>query len=404
METEELRPETLEYIRSRSPEYRAMMGQYFTPKSLRREVLRRIPRLIEPKVLDPACGTGEFLVSAREHFVRPKLFCWEIDPELGKIAKKLIPDAQIEIIDSLAKPFSEEFDVVVTNPPYYEFKPSDEIREKFEEILWGRVNIYSLFIYLAVRVVKPGGYVGLVVSSSMNNGAYFRKLREYIAKNTSIEYMKVLDGSRIFSDANHTFQILVMRKRGKGELDLGNENYVLDLNGSKIFSEEAGLLRKTLNHSYTLRELGYSVRTGKIVWNKNKEKLVDNPRDGILLIWSHNIRDGKLVLENKPGKPQYIVWPEEKADRGPAIVTSRIVGHPKRASLRASLVPEGTIFVAENHVNVIYPRKSAPMRELLAIVRWLNSPEAQKVIRAITGNTQVSKNELERIIPIRLDF
>jgi len=396
MRVGEFHPETLRYMREVDLEYRRRLGQFFTPRSLREELLSKLPRLSKPRVLDPACGTGEFLLSAREYFVEPELYCWEVDPGLAERAKRVAPEARVEVVDSLTKPFREEFDVVVGNPPYFEFEPSGDVRARYREVIWGRVNIYALFVYLGLRVLKPGGYLAYVVSSSMNNGAYFRKLREFIVRTADIVYLRVLEDSCAFDFVNHTFQLLVLRKVAS------TGRYVFRRGGVLIFSEGADELRRLFEGSATLRELGYRVQTGKVVWNQNRDKLVDSPKDGILLVWAHNIRDGKLVLGNHSGKPQYIRWSPEKADRGPAVVVTRVVGHPKRARIEAALVPPGTVFVAENHVNVIYPPRGATLEEMEEIVRQLNSPEAQKVVSLITGNTQISRNELERLIPIRL--
>ena len=388
-------PETLRYMISVDAGYRRRLGQFFTPRSLREELLSKLPKLIKPRVLDPACGTGEFLLSAREYFVEPELYCWEVDPRLAEIAGRVVPEAHIEVVDSLTKPFREEFDVVVGNPPYFEFKPGREVRARYREVIWGRVNIYALFVYLGLRVLKPGGYLAYVVSSSMNNGAYFRKLREFIVRTADIMYMKVLEDPHIFDLVNHTFQLLVLKKAAN------TGKYVFRRDSIIIFSEKADELKKLFENATTLRELGYRVQTGKVIWNQNRDKLVNNPRDGVLLVWAHNIVNGKLILGNSR-KPQYIKWPLEKVDRGPAIVVTRVVGHPKRAQLEAALIPPGTVFVAENHVNVIYPPKNATIEEMKEIVRWLNSPEVQRIVSLITGNTQISKKELENLIPIRV--
>jgi adenine-specific DNA-methyltransferase len=395
MKVGEFHPETLRYMSETSLEYRKKMGQFFTPRSLREELLQRIPRLVKPKVVDPACGTGEFLLSAREYFVEPELHCWEMDPKLAEITKRLVPEAQVECVDSLTKPFKEEFDVVLGNPPYFEFKPDSSIRARFKEIIWGRVNIYALFVYLGLKILKPGGYLAYVVSSSMNNGAYFEKLREFIVRNADIIYMRVIEDPYIFEEVNHTFQLLVLRKTPS------TSRYVFRKDGVLIFSERAEELKRAFEDASTLRELGYKVQTGKVVWNQNRDKLTRDPSKGILLIWAHNIKSGRLELGNSD-KPQYIVWPREKADVGPAIVVTRVVGHPKRAKLEAALVPPGTVFVAENHVNVIYPPPGAPLEELEEIVRQLNSQETQELVSLITGNTQISKNELEKLFPIKL--
>jgi hypothetical protein len=50
------------------------------------------------------------------------------------------------------------------------------------------------------------------------------------------------------------------------------------------------------------------------------------------------------------------------------IVIARIVGHPKRAKLEAILVPPGMVFVAENHVNIIYPPRGAPLEPAFSIL------------------------------------
>ncbi len=390
--------ETIKYIVKADSIKRARLGQFFTPKSLREELLSRLPRLHKPKVLDPACGTGEFLLSAKKYFIDPELYCWEIDPELASIAEKVVPEAHIEVIDSLTKPFNEEFDVVIGNPPYFEFKPASYIRSRFREVIWGRVNIYSLFIYLGLRLLKHGGYLAYVVSSSLNNGAYFKKLREYIVKHSDIVYLKVIDDPYVFRDpgytVNHTFQLLVLRKIPN------TGRYVFKYKGIMIFSEEYMYLRRVFEKATTLKELGYKVMTGRVVWNQHKDKLTNNPREGILLIWSHNVKGGELVLNNNR-KPQYIKWPIKKADKGPAIVVTRVVGHPKKAVLEAALVPPNTVFVAENHVNVIYPPKDATIEELEEIVNQLNSRETQNIVKVLTGNTQISKTELEKLLPIR---
>lgn len=395
-----LHPETVRYIMKSDPTKRASLGQFFTPRSLRERLLNRLPRLHKPRVLDPACGTGEFLLSARDYFVEPELYCWEIDEELAKIAEKVVPEAKVEVVNSLSKPFREEFDVVLGNPPYYEFKPNGDIRAKYGEILYGRTNIYALFVYLGIRLLKPNGYLAFVVSSSMNNGAYFKRLRDYILKTCDIEYLEKIEDPYVFSDpkyaVNHTFQLLVLRK-------LNNTGrYVFRRNGITVFTEKYVQLKEIFEKSYTLRQLGFRVQTGRVVWNQNKDKLTHNPEEGILLIWSHNIQKGRLVLNNNPRKPQYIKWDASKADKGPAIVVTRVVGHPSRAVIEAALVPPGVSFVAENHVNVIYPPPGTGMETLEDIVKQLNSNEVVSVVREIVGNTQVSKTELENLIPIRL--
>ena len=68
----ELRPETIKYTMKTNIKKRAYLGQFFIPKSLCEELIRKIPKLHNPAVLDPAYGTGEFLLFTKEHFVNPE--------------------------------------------------------------------------------------------------------------------------------------------------------------------------------------------------------------------------------------------------------------------------------------------------------------------------------------------
>ena len=396
----EFQPETLEYINGVGVEYRKSLGQYFTPESIREKLLSKLPKKENQKILDPGCGTGEFLLTAKGYFKNSKLYGWDIDEKLVEISQKLVPDAQIEKTDALKRSDYGKYDFVIGNPPYYEFRPNAETRKKFTEIINGRVNIYGLFIHQGINLLKEGGYLAYVVSPSMNNGAYFANLRRFIVENCNIEYLSVLDSPSLFHEALQSVMLLILKKgQNKGD-------YIFKKNGILIFTEEVSYLDKAFEGKTSLSELGYKVMTGKLVWNDNKHLLTHEAEGNIPLIWSYNITPDGLELGNHE-RPQYVKM-REGYDVGPAIVVNRIVGRPGLGRIRAALVPPGMKFVGENHVNVIFPPKQARLLQmeetvsLKDILRQLNSSEKVRVVQSITGNTQISKNELAKLFPIDL--
>ena len=181
-----------------------------------------------------------------------------------------------------------------------------------------------------------------------------------------------------------------------------------------IFSEGAKYLQRIFKDKATLHDLNYQVKTGRLVWNENKNLLTDNPKEGIPLIWAHNITKEGLDFPAVNGKPQYVK--RKDFDVGPAIVVNRITGTVKESKLKAGFIPPGMKFIAENHVNVIFPpskqeqikmdfgsnqpKKNLPIKN---IVKQISSIRGLKVIKNITGNTQISKNELEKLFPISLN-
>ncbi len=401
---------TLEYIKEADLKYRKKFGQYFTPKPVREALINQLPNNIKnPKILDPGCGTGEFLLTAKKYFNEPELHGWDVDEKLTNISKKNATGAFIKCIDSLNNDNYNSFDFVIGNPPYFEFTPSKELKHKFEEIISGRVNIFSLFVYQGLKWLKDGGYLAYVIPPSMNNGAYFAKLRSFIINNSNIEYIKVLNDPKLFHGAQQTTMLMILKKsKNKG-------NYIFKKNGITIFSEDTQYLEEAFKGKTTLFDLGYKVRTGRIIWNENK-KILTNNKNNTPLIWSQNITDNGLELVENEKKPQYIS--KSNPDIGPAIVVNRITGTVKTAKLKSAIIANGFEFFAENHVNVITPPRDNKQEQLLTnpnntktkttislteIARQLASQEKLKVVRSITGNTQISKTELEKLFPISLN-
>ncbi len=395
-----LEKETIQYVKNTAREYRKSKGQYFTPRSLREALLERLPKKRNPKILDPGCGTGEFLITAKKYFESPELYGWEIDEKLVEISRGLVPGALIERVDTLEKRETEKYDFVIGNPPYYEFKPTKEMRKEFGNVINGRVNMYGLFIYKGINLLKEGGYLAFVVPPSMNNGAYFAKLRKFIVDSCNIEYLSIQEAPCLFHEALQSVMLLILKKGGN------RGTHVFRRNGILIFSEKAEILQKSFRGKTSLCELGYRVHTGRLVWNQNKHLLTDRQGENTFLVWSHNIVKEGLKLNNNK-KPQFVK--NVSYDVGPAIVVNRIVGRPGRGKIKAALVPEGMRFIAENHVNVISHNEQPTLgvervKELTLedILSQLNSPEKIEVVQSITGNTQISKTELENLFPIEM--
>ena len=409
-DSKEFTEATIKYMRETDIGHRKSLGQYFTPKSIREILLNKLPNTVKnPKILDPACGTGEFLITAKKYFKNPRLEAWDIDKKLVDIAKELIPTANIKTTNTLLNKEYEKYDFVIGNPPYYEFTPSKTLRQKFGDIINGRVNIFSLFIHQGINLLKEGGYLAYVVPPSMNNGAYFSKVRKFIVENSNIEYLQVIKDPKLFYGAQQSIMLLILKK-GKNKGD-----YLFKKNGILIFSENINYLKNAFKGKVTLHDLNFEVKTGRLVWNQNTDILTHNPKGAISLIWAHNITtEGLKVPITRKNKPQYVRT--NNFNVGPAIVTNRITGTVRSARLKSAIIPSGMKFIAENHVNVIFPpdKKSQtkmdfthnPLKNNLTVwdvAKQLSSKEKLNFVSNITGNTQISKTELEKLFPININ-
>ena len=395
---EEYTKESIDYLKNTDIKKRKKLGQYFTPKSIRELLLSKLPKKDNADILDPACGSGEFLLSCKKYFKNPILYGFDIDKKLINISSKLVKNAIIKNFDFLNIDINKKkYDYIIGNPPYFELKLNEEIKKKYFDIIKGRVNIFSLFIKTGLDLLKDGGYLAYVVPPSMNNGAYFSKLREYIIKNSSLEYLHVIDGADNFHLANQKVMLIILKKTNSKK----SSKYIFKKNGITIFTEDKNFLNKSYKNTVSLKDIGYTVKTGNIIWNEHKEKLTNDKNNSTLLIWASNINNGKIIIGYTKGKPQYIKnISNDLIIKSRVVVVNRITGSSKDINIKAAIVNEKE-FVCENHVNVIYMSKNANCNYSLEdIFKALQNKTNIKVMRLISGNTQISKTELERLLPI----
>lgn len=395
---EEYTKESIDYLKNTDIKKRKKLGQYFTPKSIRELLLSKLPKKDNADILDPACGSGEFLLSCKKYFKNPILYGFDIDKKLINISSKLVKNASIKNFDFLNIDINKKkYDYIIGNPPYFKLKLNEEIKKKYFDIIKGRVNIFSLFIKTGLDLLKDGGYLAYVVPPSMNNGAYFSKLREYVIKNSSLEYLHIIDGADNFHLANQKVMLIILKKTNSKK----SSKYIFKKNGITIFTEDKKFLNKAYKNTVSLKDIGYTVKTGNIIWNEHKEKLTNDKNNSTLLIWASNINNGKIIIGYTKGKPQYIKnISNDLIIKSRVVVVNRITGSSKDINIKAAIVNEKE-FVCENHVNVIYMSKNANCNYSLEdILKALQDKTNIKVMRLISGNTQISKTELERLLPI----
>lgn len=392
---------TQEWLARVSLADRKRLGQFMTPAPLRERLLDNCDLFPGMRVLDPGVGTGEFLRSVLDREPQAEVFGWDIDPNVLSVASALVPEAHLDRRDALEPYLGEPFDLVIGNPPYFQFKAPREVRAYFARVISGRVNIFALFFQAGMDALRTGGQLAYVIPPSMNNGAYFERLREYIIQSSAVEFLRVFPDQTLFDNVQTSVQLIVLRN---GALDTGHHVYTRHsmTNGFRrtIFSEDPKEIQASFEGRHTLYELGFEAVTGTIVWNQHRPSLRHAPSDSsVPLIWAHNIRDQlRLIPDHK--RPQFIET-NRPTLTGPAIVANRIVGSVGSAELRCALVPDGMEFVGENHVNVIRAHgrftPSVNWHQLLSALQLTSTAER---VRRLTGNTQISATEMTHLLPV----
>ncbi len=402
-----------------------------TPRAVAEALVDRVELRPGLRVLDPGVGTGELLRAALDREPELEAFGWDIDKTVLAAARDLVPEAGLEQRSALAPARDgDRFDLVLGNPPYFQLRLDPAERKRFGGVISGRANIFSLFFQVGLECLRPGGRLAFIVPPSMNSGAYFEALREHLIARGEIEDLTLLPGNDLFEGANTAVQLLVLRKASDSQDRVGRISGRTDGNPTHrgfvfrrevpeagfrrvVFSSDPGRLAAEFEGRSTLWELGLEAVTGQVIWNANRDRLVEHGgAERVPLIWAHDIGEGELRggaagaewgSETRPGKPGFY----DTADGGrppligPAIVVNRVVGAVGRGELRAALIPPGMEFLAENHVNVIRPRRVGRDRvDWAHVLGALRAPGVVERVRRLTGNTQISARELTHLLPL----
>lgn len=226
------------------PTLRGEKGQFFTPRNIVRMCVEMLDPKPGEKVIDPACGSGGFLIVALEHVWKKvdqqfghlseerlgsvkadiasrNFFGIDKEFDLAKVSKAymaIVGDGRggIFCADSL-EPFSEwpalqrekvkpgSFDVLLTNPPFGSKIPitSKSLLAQYELGFkwkqdrktgrWQRTDSVIdkqvpqvLFIEACLRLLRPGGRMAIVLPEGIFGNPTDRYIFEYVFKEARV--------------------------------------------------------------------------------------------------------------------------------------------------------------------------------------------------------------------------
>ncbi|MCW4000991.1 MAG: N-6 DNA methylase [Candidatus Bathyarchaeota archaeon] len=267
--------------------HRKEQGIYYTPPYITEYIVRQtLGKLLKNKktevekikILDPACGSGSFLIKAfdilneyhrqndkeysqtqldvsgipfktKSRILQNNIFGVDLDRQaveiaqlnlLLKIAEKghrlpllernirtgnsLIDDP--DVAGPKAFKWGQEFeeitasggfDVIIGNPPYVRQEELSEIKPYLQanyETYHGMADLFVYFFEKELKLLKENGYFAMIVSSKWLRAGYGRKLREFLDRYWIDELIDFGD-LPVFPDATIYPCIIIMRKINK---------------------------------------------------------------------------------------------------------------------------------------------------------------------------------------------
>ena len=251
-------------------------GQYFTP----RHVVKMCVKMLNPKeneyVVDPACGSGGFLLHAMYHvwdhyfkseaakksYAAKYLFGVDFDDNMRRISQALMliagdgkhhifkrdsldsrewtgpeaEDARVALKSLLQVLENNEsdkenrltyrhlnFDLLLTNPPFAGENPEQGLLRQYELAkkeggkLRNNVERHILFIERALDMMKPGGRLAIVLPQGVLNNTNMEYIREYLFDKARILAVVGLHGNTFKPHTGTKTSVLFLRKWDNSE-------------------------------------------------------------------------------------------------------------------------------------------------------------------------------------------
>jgi len=268
-------------------QHRKEMGIYYTPtyivdyivKNTLGELLKKAKpkQVMKIRVLDPACGSGSFLIRAFDEFVnywqkhspgefgyfrkieilKNNLYGVDLDKQAVEIAqmnlllKTLYHRERLPMLEHIkqgnsliddpaiagdkAFRWKEEFkeamseggfDIVIGNPPYV-FARGEKFSEQVKKYYYDnfelasyQLNTYLLFVNQAYKLLNDNGYFGFIIPNTWLTIDTFVGLRKFLLEETcNLRVINIYD--KVFQEANVDNCLLLFKKGKANNVTLG---------------------------------------------------------------------------------------------------------------------------------------------------------------------------------------
>lgn len=382
-------------------------GIYFTPIGIVNKTLQYLEPYMEnvKKVLEPSCGSGEYINGLTSLYSALELDCIEFYKPIYdsiKSFEKTIIDSKISIYneDYLTSTTIEgkKYDLIIGNPPFYVMKKTD-VERKYWEYFDGRPNIFILFILNSLEKLEEGGIISFILPKNFLNCLYYDKTRKHIAENYSVIMIDECNDDFIETKQETIIFIIQNNVPEKGE----NLKYILHQNEYTIFGTETNIneLKNMYHNSSTLAKMNFSVNVGNVVWNQCKD-ILTHDKNETLLIYSSDIKNNKLKIKkySNEEKKNYI---KKEGNDSPLLVINRGYGKGEY-KFDYCLIEGGFQYLIENHLICIRYNGEVNNDELIKmykkIIKSLENEKTKRFISLYFGNNAINTSELCNILPI----
>ncbi|MGI6524829.1 MAG: TaqI-like C-terminal specificity domain-containing protein [Bdellovibrionota bacterium] len=410
------------YISLQNIGNRKATGSYYTPTAIVKKLCRNLFSENDStgrSVLDPCCGTGNFILQLPDSFDSLNVYGNDIDPISVKIARinyalkyqlsnKEIIYSHITERDYLSYSTDIKFDFIIGNPPWgyvYTEREKAALRNQFKCAVGNNIESYDVFVEQALSNLHECGVLSFVLPEAFLNVKAHMPMRQLLINSNSIQYIEFLGNAFdkvqcpcIILQIEHTNAPLST----KG-LKVNDGNRIFTINNERKISADY--------FSFTANDEEYSV-ISKIENVKDKVTLRDNAVFALGIVTGNNEEyissfknnNNEMILKGSDLRKyrfneteNYIVFlPESFQQIAPTEY------YRAEEKLLYRFICNQLVFAYDNHqtlslnsCNILIPQ--IPSLDIKYIMAILNSRMAQFYFKKQFSSVKILRSHIEQI-------
>ncbi|MDP2928912.1 MAG: N-6 DNA methylase [Candidatus Omnitrophota bacterium] len=403
---------------------KSQRGSYYTPSTVVDEIITEYVRK-DSKVLDPCCGTGQFLLAFSDIVESPSnIYGIDFDEIAVRIArlnilikfknkdfapniicKNTLFDVGNYDLFSLNDENIRDFDIIATNPPWGVHFSKEDV-EKLKQLYPAITSFesFSYFLKKSIELLHNNGVISFILPESILNVKTHKDIREIILKNSQIRKIVYLD--KVFKNVFTPVIRIDIKKSEKKNGDiqickedtkynieqarwLKNQNFIFDIHSNGFDAEIIDKIYK-VNHTTLENKADWALG---IVTGNNKNFIIDEQREGFEPIYK-----GKDVENFVLSEPtSYIQFTPEKFQQ--VAPTDK---YRAKEKLVYRFISKHLVFAYDdqrkltlNSANVIIPK--IPNYPIKVIAALLNSSLYQFIFQKRFSSIKVLRSHIEQM-------
>ena len=378
------------YISCKNIGNRKATGSYYTSTKVVKKLISKLDFKSKDRILDPCCGTGNFLLQLPNTISFNSIYGNDIDVVSVKITRLNMALKFNEPSSSICEHITElnylteysnrDFQYIIGNPPWgYEFSDDEksQLKKIFKSTSGKNIESYDIFIEQAIKQLANNGHLAFVLPEALLNVKAHTNIREIILQSCSIKNLDYLGNA------------------------FGNEEYTINTERevtSNYFSfitsdEEYNVLKKIRNTKHATFLLGNADFALGIVTGNNKDYISGTETSSNEMI----LKGADISKYHINQTDNYIIFKPESFQQ---IAPTEMYRAPEKLLYR--FISNQLVFAYDdkqtlslNSCNIVIPK--IPGTKIKYILAILNSRIAQFIYKKEFNSVKVLRSHIESI-------